>query len=150
MYITFALRKRTMVSPAVCDGIMGMKSTVSPFMVKVTAGGPGGPGALLLGPTGTAARSGGPGGWRPARGGADLDLLPGCLIAGGKGERSLSRRNQFNRVTGLLHRHSRGHNDQHRDAQTPPWTFPHRRLRQAPRWRRHCPVQIGTTPERRP
>ena len=30
-----------MVSPAVWDGIIGMKSTVSPFMLKVTAGWPG-------------------------------------------------------------------------------------------------------------
>ena len=36
--LAFALRKRTIVSPAVCDGIIGMNSTVSPFMVRVTAG----------------------------------------------------------------------------------------------------------------
>src|SRR5256885_4709087 len=36
----FRSRKRTMVSPAVWDGIIGMKSTVSPFISKVTAGWP--------------------------------------------------------------------------------------------------------------
>jgi hypothetical protein len=35
-----ALRKRTIVSPAVWDGIIGMKSTVSPFISNVTAGSP--------------------------------------------------------------------------------------------------------------
>jgi hypothetical protein len=35
------MRNRTIVSPAVWDGIIGMKSTVSPFIGTVTAGSPG-------------------------------------------------------------------------------------------------------------